>query len=349
MGQTVRPFLEYLVLQFAVAIVGLNIVREKDLGMSACLKAWIFGQMLLFAVLQVLAVPMILLRWKFNILFYSFIGIGILLFGLGCMRLKQTRIRIEIKKETWNWLSLVLLIAALLLILLQSGIYFVGMHLDEDDARWLAEANDALEYGNMMTRNLDTGEYLGYIQVPKDAASPWPMMIAVFSRILGTGSAIFSHSVYAPIELLLMYAVYWLMAEELFEKRESRLTFLFFVALLNLFMGRTVYTQSTFSLVRIWQGKATVAGVIIPLLLYLFLRINKENKTTTDWLLLPIACCAACLMSGMGISIAAIMIGAYSSYHIIAYKNWKRIPLAFFSILPSIIFLVVYTSYQALV
>ena len=348
MGQAIRPFLEYLVLQVAVAIVGLNVVREKELGTSACLKAWIFGHLLLFAVLQVLAVPMILIRWKFDVLFYSFIGIGILLFGLGCMRLRQTRIRIEIKKETWNWLSLVLLAAALLLILLQSGIYFFGMHLDEDDARWLAEANDALEYGNMLTRNYDTGEYLGYIQVPKDAASPWPMMIAVFSRILGTGSAIFSHSVYAPVELLLMYAVYWLMAGELFEKRESRLAFLFFVALLNLFIGRTVYTQSTFSLVRIWQGKATVAGVIIPLLLYLFLRINKENKTT-DWLLLPIACCAACLMSGMGISISAIMIAVYLAYNIFAYKNWKRIPLAFLSVLPSIIFLLVYTSYKALV
>lgn len=348
MGQAVRPFLEYLVLQFAVAIIGLNVVRERELGVSGCLKAWIFGQMLCFAVLQVMAVPMILMRWKFDILFCTYLGVVGVLFGLGAWRLGKKKARIRICLPQLKPLEFLLLMLAVLLILYQSGMYFFGIHLDEDDARWLAEANDALEYGHMMIRNFDTGEYLGYFQFVKDVTSPWPMMIAISSRVLFTRTAIFSHTIYATIEVLIMYSIYWLIGSELFEKREARLTFLFFVALINLFFGKTVYTQSTFSLVRIWQGKATVAGVIIPLLLYLFVRINKMNKLG-DWMKLPIVCCSACLMSGMGISLAAIMIGVYGGYNILAYQNWKRIPLVVLAVVPSVVFLLIYTAYKALV
>lgn len=341
MGQAVRPFLEYLVLQVAVAIVGLNLVKEKELGMSACLKAWIFGQMLLFAVLQVLAVPMILLRWKFDILFYSFIGIGILLFGIGCMRLRRTKIKIEIKKETWNWLSLVLLIAALLLILLQSGIYFFGMHLDEDDARWLAEANDALEYGDMITRDYDTGEYLGSFVMHEDVSSPWPLLFAILSRILiNTRVSVIAHSIFPPIELIVMYGIYWLIGKEMFKKREAQLTFLVFTALITAFYGGSIYTQGRFALIRIWQGKATVAAIAIPIIMYLSICINKEDRSV-DWIILTINATAACLMSGMGIIIGGIMIGVYGLYNIIAYQHWKRIPLWLCSLIPSVTYILI--------
>ena len=75
MGQAVSPFLEYVVLQLVVMVVGLNVVHEKELSTSGVLKSWIFGQMMLFAVLQIIAVPMILLRWKFNALFWCYLGV----------------------------------------------------------------------------------------------------------------------------------------------------------------------------------------------------------------------------------------------------------------------------------
>lgn len=345
MREAILPFLGYCVLQLFVAVVGLNLVREKRIGFSGLLKAWTFGQMLCFALLQIMAVPMILLRWRFNALFWSYCGAVAVLLGFGAWRLKHTRMAFDARPR--SWLCAAVLAVALLLMLCQSGAYFFGVHLDEDDARWLAEANDAMTYGDMMTRSYETGDYLGSIQVPKDATSPWPMMIAIVSRILRTRPVVFAHTLYAPVELLLLYGIYWFVAEELFESKESRAAFLFFIALLNAFLGRTVFTQSTFSLVRIWQGKATVAGVMIPLLFYLFLRINRADKTV-DWLKLPVVCCAACLMSGMGITLAPIMIAVYGVYNILAYRNWKRIPLAVLAVLPSAVFLMVYTGFKSL-
>ena len=252
------------------------------------------------------------------------------------------------RKPEWSPLAFLILLVALLLILYQAGVYFFGVHLDEDDARWLAEANDAIEYGNMLTRNFDTGEYLGYIQMTKDATSPWPMMIAVVSGILHTRTAVFAHTIYAAVEIVLVYCIYWLIAKELFKKAESKCAFFLVIVLLNLFNGNTYFTQSTFSLVRIWQGKATVAAVIVPLLFYLFLQINRNNRAS-NWLRLPLVSCAACLMSGMGIFISAIMIAIYGAYNVVAYNNWKRIPLMIIGVLPPVVFLGIYTLFQPLV
>jgi len=341
MKEAYLPFLGYLILQLAVVIIGLNVIHEQEIGFSSILKSWIFGQMLLFATFQLLAVPMIILRWNFYTLFWSYLGIIILLFSIGCWRLKKIRIHFRINLKNYSWLSILLMIVAAALILCQSGIYFFGIHLDEDDARWLAEANDALEYGHMMTTNFYTGEFTGQFFMLKDVTSPWPLFFAILSRILCTRVSIVAHTLYPTVELLLMYTVYYLIAKELFKKSEARISFVLIASVINYFFGGTVYTQSVFSLIRIWQGKATVAAVIIPLLLYLFICINKKNKTE-DWAAVTITGCAACLMSGMGISLSFIMIAVYGAYHIIVFQRWRQVPLWIVSMIPSAATIFVY-------
>lgn len=341
MGEAVLPLLGYLVLQIIVMITGLNIVREKELNMTAFLKSWIMGQMLLFAVLQIIAVPMILLRWQFNTLFWTYFGIVALLFVFGTRRLTKSKIKILPSKGSFSWLSVVLLVICVLAVLAQSCVYFFGMHIDQDDARWLAEANDALEYGQMMTRSYHTGEFTGHFAEIKDVASPWPMFIAILSRILNTRTAVFSHTIYPAVSIILVYGIYYLIGAELFEKREARYAFLLFAAVITSFFGGSTFTQGAFALVRIWQGKATAAAVVIPFILCLVIRINKTNQIS-DWLKLAVAGAAACLMSGMGIIISLIMIAIYGLYHLIAYLHWKRIPLYLLSIMPSLICALMY-------
>lgn len=333
----ITPYLAYSILQIAVMIIGFNIVREDEYGFSGLIKSWVMGQMLLFGILQFLAVPMIFLRCQFSVLFWIYIGIAISLFGCGIKRIKL----IKIRKTTMTPMAAIFLILTCLLITSQITIYIYGVHLDQDDARWLAEANDALTYGDMFTRSYDTGEYIGFFQAGRDAVSPWPMMIAIVSRILQTNVSIFAHSVYPAVELILVYCIYWLIAHELFQKKEAQLSFVFLAGIVILFYGKTVYNQGTFTLVRIWQGKASVAAVIIPVLYYQFIRINK-NDELRDWFQVTIIGAAACLMSGMGIAISVVMIGAFGIYNIIAYQRWKKTPIWIVSLIPSIISFMAY-------
>lgn len=336
MAEAYLPFLGYVVLQIVVGIIGLNIVRDREVGFSGLLKSWIFGQMLCFAVFQVLAVPMILLRWKFDVLFWCYLGSMTVVFGFGCWGLKGRQIRLSICWKQWTWLAYVLAAICASLILWQSGIYFFGMHLDEDDARWLAEANDALVENRMMVINYDTGELVNHFMMAEDVSSPWPMINAMMSKFFHTRVSIFAHTIYSPVAIFTIYGIYWLIGTELFKKIESRLGFLLFTAVLILFYGGGVYSQGSFSLIRIWQGKASVAGIIIPMLLYLFIWLNKENRIS-GWIAVLITAFAGCLMSGIGIFLSILMIGGYGLYNIIVYKNWKRIPLWLTSLIPSVV------------
>lgn len=345
MREAYLPFLKYIILQLFVGVVGLNVIREKELGFSDVLKSWGFGQLLCFAVLQIMAVPMILARWKFNMLFWGYVIVCVALFSFGCRRLFKGEARIKIRIPKLSPFEIVLLVIVVLLILWQSGNYFFGMHLDEDDARWLAEANDALTTGDMMTRSFHTGEHVEAFALAQDGSSPWPMMYAVCARILSTKTSIFSHTIYAPLELLLMYGIYWQIGGMFFRKTEARLSFLLFVSLANMFYGGSVYTQSVFSLVRIWQGKASVAAIIIPILFYLFLSINKEDKID-DWVNVMVAATGACLMSGMGIFIAEMMIAVYGFYSILSGHRWKRIPLWMCDLVPCATFILTHIYLQ---
>lgn len=350
MIQAIVSFLIYLVIQVAIFFIGFNVMKKEDtLRYSYIMHTYVIGQMTVFALIQILAVPMILLRLKFNVLYYSFMVIAVVLLVLGiCKFVKNSIPKISSIRgyiKTLTPVTIIFLIVSALMILAQFLIYFFGQHLDEDDARWMAEANDALAYGDMLTRNFSTGEYIGRFASEKDVSSPWSMMWAILARTLHVRTPIAIHTVYASFELIVMYIIYYLIARELFEKKDSRFAFMIVVTVINLFYAGTTFTQSVFSMVRIWQGKATVAAVIIPLIIYISIRINKNNELG-DWLRLPIVTCGACLLSGMGVSISAIMVGVYGIYNIIAYKNWKRIPIWILSLVPGVVFSLIYFFFK---
>ncbi len=339
---TILSLVIYVFIQVATVIIGLIIIQDNRMSIPAIIKSWVFGHMLTYAVLHILAVPMILFRLKFDVLFWSFLVSCLMMLCIGCHSGKKRIWKNNRYQKQLSWLTVVLMITVIVLIVYQASIYFFGIHLDEDDSRWLAEANDALVYGDMMTRNPTTGEYYNGFINAKDVVSPWPMMFAIVSRLLlNTRVSIVAHTLYPTITLLMMYGVYWLIAIEIFQKREAQLSFLLFVGVINLFFAGTVYTQSVFSMVRIWQGKATVAGVIIPLILYVFVCINRRNETN-DWVKSCIIGTGAGLLSGMGLSLPAVMIGVLGLYDILVYRRWRRLFFLALSLMPIIVFSLLY-------
>ena len=302
--------------------------RRKTVG-----SAYLYGQVILWALFQAIAVPMIHLRLPFSALWISFSVIAAVLVVLGFCRKVKPEIRFQ-----KPWYQYIPLILALLVIMGQMGMYIFGMHLDEDDARWIAEANDALTKNMMYLHNPATGEYIGRFvgDMQKDIFSPWGMYIAVISRVTFIRPAVIAHTIYAPILLVLSYLIYDQIGKRLFKGKMEQGIFLLMVSVICLFMAGNVYTQAVFALTRIWQGKAVVAAVMIPLFLLLLLQIEDED-TSGDWLWLAAGGCACCLFSGMGIAISLIMIAVYGTYAVIC-KRFRRIPYLLAAMLPPVLF-----------
>ena len=214
MEQAIIPFLLYLLFQMFVLMVGASIV-STELSVLGFIRVFVIGHLTMMALLELLAVPMILLHWKYDVLFYSFLIIFLLLAMIGLRKIfrkvKEHEPSIHKLHEEGNNLSILFFVVAVLLILFQSLIYFFGMHLDEDDSAWLVEANDALIYGDMLLRNPSSGEFIGRFSRVKDVTSPWPMIFAFFSRILiNERVTVVAHTVFASFELIVMYGIYFL-------------------------------------------------------------------------------------------------------------------------------------------
>ena len=309
-----------LILQILLGIVTLalplavgSLWKEKSIGLS-----WALGQFTLWAGFQVLAVPMINLLASFHMLFWAYIGLAAVLAMLGIRARRQVPFeRPQIRPLIW---------IAALIVLYQAGKYVFGIHLDQDDARWLAEANDALSRDTMLLSNPATGAYLGLYkgEMIKDVFSPWSMYIATLARMTFLRPVVIAHTTYPPVLLAMSYVMYARIGKKLFKGTLEQGIFLIAVGIINLTFSGYLYTQSVFTLARIWQGKAVVAAVLIPALLLMTLRIEEENSRKS-WLALVMTGCAGCLLSGIGIVVSALMIGIYGGYAILC-RRFRLLP-----------------------
>ena len=271
-----------------------------------------------------IVVPCINFRTTFNTLFWIYTAAVLALTAIGIRALfSRYRPRLRYGGGLWEgfrqWFkesgASVFLIVAFLVIAYQMCVYIFKMHLDEDDARWIAEANDALVKNRMLLHNPATGEYIGRFvgEMVKDVFSPWAMYLAWLSRMTGVKAVVIAHTVYPPILLGLSYSAYYDIGCQLFKGKDERGIFLLMVSVLNLFMAGNVYTQSVFTLTRIWQGKAVVAAVMIPAIFSIILQVQYEDHIR-NWILMIVAGTSCCLFSGMGIAISFLLMAIYGFY-----------------------------------
>lgn len=317
-----------MILVILIIPVFVGVLLRKD----SLFSSYLYGHIILWALFQVVAVPVVQLRWPFKVLFWIYICLVTVLIVLGIKKIP------ELIKTIHKPCMDIALILAFIIIVFQMCMYIFGQHMDEDDARWIAEANDALTKNKMYLHNPATGDYIGAFrgEMIKDVYSPWAMYIAVISRLTALRPAIVAHTIYAPLLLMMSYIVYYNIGKLLFKGDVERSLFLLAIAVVNLFYSGNPYTQSVFTLVRIWQGKAVVASIIIPMIYMLYLYIEDED-IGKNWASLVLCGCAACLFSGMGISIALIMIGVLGLYAVIRGR-WKRIVYWIVAMLPAILY-----------
>ena len=334
----------------AIILMAITFFTGVFLNKETVVGAYLYGQVFLWAVFQVLAVPLVLMRAPFVLLLVLYMLALTVFLVLGVRKMSGVKKNFNLSNAS------IPLIIALLLILGQMTVYFLGMHLDEDDARWIAEANDAITKNAMYLHNPATGAYTGEFvgEVMKDVFSPWSMYIAFFAKVTGINAAIVAHTILAPLLLAISYMVYHEISKVLFKGKTEVGLFLLSVAVINLFFGGNRHTQSVTSMIRIWQGKAIVAAIMIPMVFLLFLnmkeapwkqessdkeetQIKKGCANRSNWLWIMVAGCSGCLFSGMGIAISALMIGVLGAYTIVC-NRWKEIPYFLLAIAPSIIF-----------
>lgn len=326
---------------------------DYDNILAAGTFRYVIGNMFLWAMFQLVSVPLIIMKCKLTTLIAMWCILSmIVVLVIGSINKRQCSSFLgecaykysffdEIKN---NYVLIFNMFFALTVIGYQCYKYVRYMHIDEDDSRFIVNAVDAYSYNTMMLTNPTTGEYMGTWvgDLAKDVASPWMMYVAAIAKICHVHPTILAHTILPVFFLGMAYCGYYLVGYVIFKGDMEKCTlFTAIVAFLNMYFSDAIYMQSYFSLVRIWQGKATLAAVMIPVMLYLLMS-TYENDSKSKFGLITIAAIAMCLLSGMGIFFSGIMAGSYGMYFVLVKKKWSDIPFVVLTCVPTVVYGMIY-------
>ena len=237
----------------------------------------------------------------------------------------QRMIRKTAARRWWNFL-----IWAAVLVLIVWHIAAVILHVASniDDTFYVSESLTILSRNRLMSV-LPSSGIEGSVFPATYILVSWEAFLAALSRLFLVSPAVLCHSLLPALLLPLHYMAFYVAGREI--TREKSGLFLLFVLLLNFTCGPSTYNQGAFLTLRIWQGKAVLVNILLPLLLYLFFRITREAGRKPERQPLPLRnlfflfaiLLASQAATTVGTYLAPVLYGVYAVTFLILSRRWK--------------------------
>lgn len=299
------------------------------------------GQLVQWALFELLVLPGIYLGWFLHRLVWVYGAVIAILCVISCIL--HRRVLWKTIKKSFRFLIVcgVPLWMAVLLFFAQAGYSAQKMHLDDDDAFYVATAETAVTTDSLMQFNPYTGKE--YASFPaRYVLSPFPLYIAAQSVVIGVKPVILAHTVYPILILGMVYMILYLLGTILFSDKKQIGYFLFMAGIVLQYSGYSIYTQGAFLFFRSWQGKAVLAAVLLPAVLYYSLRLIKKEPERMDYGYLLLLMLSCCLVSSMGIMLGAIALGLCAIAYIWETRDLKPAFGMLAACLPNVVLSVLY-------
>ena len=328
-------------------LIGSLYIEDKDkTGDSSIIRSYAQGIFMMWGIFQIIVIPLLLMRKSLTLLtvIWSIVIIGLCLLAAFKGRGKITSL-FKIKPNLKSYISWTLIVA-LLLIAFQTYMLTTRMHQDADDAFYVASATTALETDTIFSLSPYTGG--PYSSLPtRYALSPFFAFTAMIAKICGIHPAIVAHTLFPMILIPLAYMVYALLGRHYFKNRTKAVgIFLITISLIQMFSAFSVYTTGVFTLTRIWQGKATLTGILIPAIFCFSMSAFESSGSKREWFNLLMIMFASCMVSSMGIALSAIMLGMLALITSVRKRNIKILVYSLMCFLPNAMYAVIYLLMQ---
>ncbi|MGI6018587.1 MAG: DUF6077 domain-containing protein [Marvinbryantia sp.] len=320
---------------FLMGSLLLSFFNRKQSGFAA---RTVTGYLLMFSIFEILTVPLTILRVPYHVL----VWIAGIIYVVLCL-LSIWKYRGDIRKELlkafnssfWQpWT----MYAALSLVILQAAAYVFFMTTDLDDAYYVAAATTAIHYDTLYLNSPYTGMSVETLNL-RYVLSPFPMFLAFISTCTGIEPAVMAHTVLPAFLIMLAYMVYYLLGGILFtgkqpdgiraaEKREQTRQiglFLVLLSLIHIYSYYSIYTQGTFLLIRIWQGKAVLASILLPCLFCMGYKALTGYQEKGDWFILFLCAVSCTMVSSMGVALAPVLLGILALLFGVFKGKWRYV------------------------
>lgn len=324
-----------------------SLARENGSGRRYSLPfLWISGQMILWAVFQLVCVPFVLLEKEFHQVVTVFAGASVLLAIMGTalfLRDRKKSFQVVASRTVQVHYQWIVFGVLLVFQLVQAVRLAYG---DGDDAYYVAVSTITEDAETMYRKLPYTG---GSAEVDiRHGLAPFPIWIAFLARISGMKAVSMAH-VAMPLMLIPMtYGIFYLLGKRLFHKRKKLLApFMIMTEILVLFGDYSMYTMEHFMLARSRQGKAALGSIVLPMLLFMLLMLldrlqEKKKLPMVYWGLLCSVMLTGCLCSTMGAFLLCLMVAVIGLCAAVSYRNWKvLIPMALCCI-PCVCYMLLY-------
>lgn len=316
-------------------LIGINFYTEKITRISNYILIYIWGIIAMFSLFEIITVPLTFLNqslsmvtviWSAGILLLCVRGMmkgrGRLIQGLPVLKSIRKRKGIEY--------------LALGTILYQAVYVVCSTHIDNDDA-WYVGTAVASYFTDTINKIYP---YTGAImeQFPSDyTLSPFPVFFAMLSKLTFIHPAVLMHTVIPMFFILMSYGIYYLTAKKLLMGKEEFIGwFMLFFSIFHIFGDFSSRSVSSFMLVRVWQGKAVLCSILIPLAVYFFSCCAEEGGKKY-WLGEFLTVLSATMVSSMGVFLMPVLLGALSATDLIMRRSLKNSVRAAICIIPCIV------------
>ena len=298
--------IEYLILYYAF---GTLITRHMKKEAASVTFTVLAGFFLYYAVFQVIAIPMALLKRPLSNLSLSWAIIlaAVLVYsvwnhrqwavaGKGAVRL------LKASPLFWAMIGLVLLQICVTTVWqtdFWDAAYYVG------DVSLSVHTNTISHYDPLSRELRDVIDIRHFFAM-------YHMQDAVICQLTGIHPLVETKTIMAAVVLLITNMIYYRMARLFFkENSKAVLLMLAFAFIVNLF-SYTMYTASGFLFLRTYEGKAVLGNVILPALVYYFARLYQDADYRMNWVLLFLIGYAGCAISSSAMILVLVGIGAFA-------------------------------------
>lgn len=125
----------------------------------------------------------------------------------------------------------------------------------------------------------------------------WEAFMAVLCRVFRIEAATMMHTICLPLLLLISASAYLLLGRVVTKGNAKKAAWFYvFLTVFHLFGGYAVYSEGSFLLSRLWQGKAVYLCVVLPVMIALILQ-NVEKRSRFLWLELLV-----CMSAGIALN-----------------------------------------------
>lgn len=294
----------------AVTFVIGSVIKSFGLSNLNAYEYFAVGFVALTGLVEFLGWYFVAFQWKRNWFAVLVLAITLCLMILAAIR-KTLSYR---PKYKFDRAMIPVLVVTVFLILITMAVY----RSDADDSFYVSNVALFAESGRLNPYDSSFGiEELG--TVPMYDFQIWEAFMAVLCRVFRVEAVTMMHTVCLPVLLILSASAYLLLGRVV-TKGDSGKAALFYVLMtvFHLFGGYAVYSEGSFLLSRLWQGKAVYLNVALPVMTALILE-NAEKRRRFLWLELLI-----CMSAGIALNPTSMYVMGFQLFFMLIVISCVR-------------------------